>query len=61
VLEEEETLKYLLLKGIVQEVRIYIYRKCGAGQIDHYENESVLYNTVEKYNMTDKDLNFMLA
>ena len=26
--EEEETLKYLLLKELVGEVRIHVYRKC---------------------------------
>jgi hypothetical protein len=32
--EEEETLKYLLLKEVVGEVSIYIYRKCAEGEAE---------------------------
>jgi hypothetical protein len=48
--EEEETLKYLLLKDIVGEVRIHIYRKCER------EGESgedlMLEELLNKYSMS---------
>lgn len=41
-LEEEETLKYLLIKGIVREVKIFIYRKFNSGKEELEETESLI-------------------
>ena len=60
--QEEETLKYLLLKGIVSEVEVYIYKKHGVEDGNGKQPfQNTISNTLEKYNLTDKDLNYMLA
>ena len=60
--EEEETLKYLLLKEVVGEVRILIYRKWeGRESWDQNQGEAWLQELLMNYNMTQMDLNYLLS
>jgi len=60
-LSEEETLKYLILKGIVAEVEIFIYRKFSVSGEKLPESEGIFLEMLEKYNMVDKNLNYLLS
>jgi hypothetical protein len=57
--DEEETLKYLLLKELVGEVKIHIYRKCE--KEGEEGSDLMLEELLSKYSLSEKDLNYLLS
>jgi hypothetical protein len=54
-------LKYLLLKEIIGEVGIYIYRKCEEEEEKLQGTALMLQELLSKYSLSEHDLNHLLA